>query len=372
MPAIAAREREWRRAWIAPTIGRLRAHPEGAGRIGMVHHGSRGIVLCAFCATAGALTPAAAHHSRALFDTTVEVLVEGTVADVVWKNPHTYLTLEVARPDGRVVVQEVEVGPLSTLQPLGLTQQSLIRGERVTVRANPNRRGLGHIVVGLDVTKSNGEIYPLHVFGRARAAPSSPAATLSGNWVPTTESWLGMVQGARNWPLTERGRQGVADTVGQQASQSRCEAWPAPLLMGLPMMRTIDVRDDTVKLRFDWMNGERTVQMNAAGHPAGLAPSAQGHSIGRWEGATLMIDTVGFAPHREGAGFGVPSGEGKHLVERLSLNGDRSALTYEFTITDPLSLTAPVSYRAQWLHRPDLQPAGQPCDPEIATRFLRD
>jgi hypothetical protein len=331
------------------------------------------ITVCAVCAALGASTYAFAHHSRALFDTTAEVQITGTVADISWRSPHTYLTLDVTQPDGKIVRQEVEAGPLSTLRPLGLTEQALIAGERVTVRANPNRRGPGHVVVGLDVTKSDGKIFPLHVFGRPAPAPAAArAGTLGGQWVPATSGLQGLVQGARNWPLTDVGREGVADTASQQASQARCEPWPAPLLMALPMLRTIDIGDDIVRLRFDWMSAERTVHLSVAEHPAGLKPSLQGHSIGRWDGDALVIDTVGFEAHREGAGFGVPGSEGKHLVERLALSQDRSRLTYQFTVEDTLSLTEPVSHSMEWIYRPDLQPTAQPCDAEVATRFLRE
>jgi hypothetical protein len=303
----------------------------------------------------------------------VEVQIVGTVADVSWRNPHTYLTLDVAGSDGNVVRQEVEVGPLSTLRPLGLTEQELTRGERVTVRANPNRRGPGFTVVGLDVTKSDGRVFPLHVSGRPAPAPvAATADSLAGRWVPATSGLLGLVQQVGTWPLTEVGREGVADTASQQASQARCEPWPAPLLMALPMLRTIDIAEDVVTLRFDWMSAERTVYLAPAEHPASLRSSLQGHSIGRWESGALVIDTVGFEAHREGAGFGVPGGEGKHLVERLSLNEDRSRLTYQFTIDDTLSLSAPVTYSMEWIHRPDLQPTAQSCDPTTATRFLRE
>jgi hypothetical protein len=142
--------------------------------------------------------------------------------------------------------------------------------------------------------------------------------------------------------------------------------------MALPMMRTVDVGADTITLRFDWMNGLRTVHLNLKSHPADIAPSLQGHSIGRWDGASLVIDTVAFTAHREGAGFGIPSGASKHLIERLTLDADRVTLTYEFTVEDPLSLTEPVTRSLQWTYRPDLEPTGQQCDAEIATRFLRD
>ena len=317
--------------------------------------------------------PASAHHSRAAFDTTVEVTIEGVVKDVLWANPHVYLTLEIEGPAGRPVAQEIEVGPLSTLRPLGLSPEVLAAGERVTVRANPNRAGPGHSVVGLDVTTTDGTTYPLHVFGRARPAPvARKANSLAGSWVPQTSGLQALVSDAPTWPLTDVGRRGVEDVATAQASRAECSPWPAPLLMALPMLRTIDVAADAVTLRFDWMNGLRTVHMNLSEHPLGIEPSPQGHSIGRWEGATLVIDTVAFTPHRDGAGFGIPSGTNKRLTERLTLGADSGTLTYEFTVEDRLSLTAPVSRNMQWTYRPDLEPTGQQCDAEIATRFLRE
>jgi hypothetical protein len=333
-------------------------------------HGTRAALAIAACTI---VSPTSAHHSRAAFDTSVEVTIEGVVKNVVWANPHVYMTLEVAGSSGQPVTQEVEVGPLSTLRPLGLTQEVLAKGDRVTVRANPNRAGPGHTVVGLDVTTSNGKVYPLHVFGRAPPAPSTQKAdNLAGRWVPLTTGLQGLVQSAATWPLTDVGRRGIADVKSQQASQSECSPWPAPLLMALPMMRTIEVSPDTVTLRFDWMNGLRIVHLNINEHPAGVVPSPQGHSIGQWVGKSLVIDTVAFTPHREGAGFGIPSGASKHLIERLTLDADGTTLTYEFTVEDPLSLTEPVTRSLRWAYRPDLEPTNQQCDAEIATRFLRD
>jgi uncharacterized protein DUF6152 len=333
-------------------------------------HGSRAALAVAACII---VSPTYAHHSRAAFDTSVEVTIEGVVKNVVWANPHVYMTLEVAGSSGQPMTQEVEVGPLSTLRPLGLTQDVLANGDRVTVRANPNRAGPGHTVVGLDVTTSNGKVYPLHVFGRAQPAPAAQKATgLAGRWVPLTTGLQGLVQAAPTWPLTDVGRRGVADVKSQQASQSECSPWPAPLVMALPMMRTIDVTSNTLTMRFDWMNALRTVHLNLTEHPAGVAPSPQGHSIGRWVGESLVIDTVAFTPHREGTGFGIPSGASKHLIERLTLDADGTTLTYEFTVEDPLSLTEPVTRTLKWAYRPDLEPTNQQCDAEIATRFLRD
>jgi serine protease Do len=78
--------------------------------------------------------PLLAHHSPAAFDQTKEVRLEGTVTRFAYKNPHTYLTIDVVGADGRVVAQEIEAGPISTMQPLGMTRDSLKIGDRVTVR----------------------------------------------------------------------------------------------------------------------------------------------------------------------------------------------------------------------------------------------
>ena len=332
------------------------------------------LALATLVTILGAWTsPAIAHHSRAAFDTSVEVVIEGTVTQIAWKNPHTYLTLAVEGANGQRVLQEVEVGPPATLRPLGLSEEVLAPGDRVAVRANPSRKGPGHTVVGLDVTKSDGAVVPLHVFGRSRPTPVTAAASsLAGSWVPLPAGLNGLVQGARGWPLTDAGRLAIDDIASQQKSQGDCTPWPAPLLMALPMLRTLEISADTVTMRFDWMNARRVVHLDVVAHPENVEPSLHGHSIGRWESETLVVDTIGFAPDREGAGFGVPSGPNKHLSERFSLSDDRQRLVYEFTVDDPLSLTQPVTYSLEWLHRPDLQPSGLACDMAVATRFLTE
>ena len=61
-----------------------------------------------------------------------------------------------------------------------------------------------------------------------------------------------------------------------------------------------------------------------------------------------------FAPHRLGNGAGLPSGAGKHLVERFALNAE-GGLTYSFESRDPEYLKERVTGTAQWLYRPDVE-----------------
>ena len=142
--------------------------------------------------------------------------------------------------------------------------------------------------------------------------------------------------------------------------------------MMVHLLRTIEITDDAVRIHIDWPDVVRTVRLDLAEHPAGLEPTLLGHSIGRWEGEALVIDTVGFTAHRQGIGWGIPSSERKHMVERLSLTADRRQLRYELTLEDPEYLSAPVSYATLWDHRPDLEPSTEPCDPAVARRFLEE
>jgi hypothetical protein len=67
----------------------------------------------------------------------------------------------------------------------------------------------------------------------------------------------------------------------------------------------------------------RTIHMDAE-HPADVQPSLHGHSIGRWEGEKLVIDTIAYEPSPSGIGMNVPSSPAKHTVERLTLTADRT------------------------------------------------
>jgi hypothetical protein len=113
----------------------------------------------------------------------------------------------------------------------------------------------------------------------------------------------------------------------------------------------------------------RRIYTDGRPHPPDLEPSWMGHSIGRWEGDVLVVETIGTNGRTRGMnGVGsnaqvssddakprLPVSDQLHLVERLRLVADGEVLEDEMTITDPKAYTAPIVVKHYWQRRPDIE-----------------
>jgi hypothetical protein len=88
----------------------------------------------------------------------------------------------------------------------------------------------------------------------------------------------------------------------------------------------------------------RTVYMDGRTHPQHLVPSYYGHSIGWWDGDTLVIDTTGYNESFWLDRMGVPHTETLHTLERVT-RADARTIQYELTVDDPAAYTAAWSAR---------------------------
>jgi hypothetical protein len=97
----------------------------------------------------------------------------------------------------------------------------------------------------------------------------------------------------------------------------------------------------------------RVVYMDGRGHPSDLIPTWLGHSIGRWQGDTLVIDTVGFNDKFWFDRRGTPHTEQLHTIERYT-RPNWGTLVNEVTLEDPGALSHPVNLTfTSRLLRPD-------------------
>ncbi len=318
-----------------------------------------------------------AHHSRAFYDMTKEVVIEGTVAKLEWMNPHVSLTVRTNGTDGAAFLQDIEVMSVSEARAMGLRPDAIAEGAHVVVRAHPGRSGPGAKAVGIDVRTSDGTRLPLNTDAGFAVTPSGvvEASGIAGRWAPPVADFQAVFPAMFSWPFTEAARANVTAVLAQPTANAAlgiCADYPPPVLSVFPDLRSIEIGDTTVVMRFEaqGQNEVRLVHLDQTHHPAGVAPSLLGHSIGRWEGKTLVIDTVAFVSHPVGVTLGVVSGPNKHLVERLTLAEDRRHLHYAVTLEDPSALTAPASLNSLWEYRPDLEPTGVACNPGAARRAL--
>jgi len=150
---------------------------------------------------------------------------------------------------------------------------------------------------------------------------------------------------------------------------TECVPYAAPRIMVYPVHTQIEVLEDRVLINVDWMNVERVVYTDGRGHPANGERTIQGHSIGAWDGDTLVVDTTLFS--EESVLFGLPSSPSRRIEERLMPGEDGKTLTYSFRLEDAEFLTEPLVGTAVSDFRPDLEVTNGECDLEAAQRFLR-
>jgi hypothetical protein len=101
------------------------------------------------------------------------------------------------------------------------------------------------------------------------------------------------------------------------------------------------------------IQSHRWIFLDGRDHPKDLAPTWYGHSIGKWDGDTLVVDRVGFNEATWIAPQGLPHTDMLHLVERFR-RADLGHLEVELTFDDPGAYTRPwkrkVAYELQPNH----------------------
>jgi len=116
---------------------------------------------------------ATAHHSTAEFDYTKQITIEGTVKEVQWTNPHSYIQLLVDDADGRKVEWSVEIGSPSLNINLGWRKNSVKAGDVVTMLLSPARNGEPYGTLRVLTFEDGRQLEG--VAARVRALPPPPA-----------------------------------------------------------------------------------------------------------------------------------------------------------------------------------------------------
>jgi hypothetical protein len=128
-----------------------------------------------------------------------------------------------------------------------------------------------------------------------------------------------------------------ADGPEDRSLAERCLSFNAgpPMLPG-PYNNFVQILQfgDHVVIANEMIHDARVVPLDGRPHRASSIRTWQGDSVGRWEGATLVVDTTNFTDKSNFRG----ASDRLHLVERFT-RADAGTLLYEFTVDDAASFT---------------------------------
>ncbi len=327
--------------------------------------------------------PLSGHHSDAALEMDRVVTFQGTVTEFFWRNPHSYFAVETTDEDGEQIEWEVQMGSSITISRRGWTRDSLWVGDQVTVGLHPARDGRPYGLLD-SVEKEGGIPVPAPAASGQSAQTPASTTTLEGRWIvdraslgPDYPGGLDQLM-SRELNLTEQGRIAAA-AYSQNSSENpelACMTKPTP--GGLiytdiyPMEITFNEGEETITIRVQYFDQERTVYMDGREHPDMSERTHEGHSIGRWEGDVLVVDTANFADNRSPYQNGIPSGAGKHVVERYELGEDGTRMTLEFVLEDPQFIVGTMTHTRDLLYSPHLDMSPFNCDLESTRRYLPD
>jgi hypothetical protein len=127
---------------------------------------------------------------------------------------------------------------------------------------------------------------------------------------------------------------------------------PREMLQPFPW-EIVQARDRLIMI-FEYQSLVRQIFTDGRGHPKDLEPTYMGNAIGRFEGDTLIVDTIGFNDKTWLDPMGLPHSEAMHVVEHIR-RVDHDTLVDEYTIDDPKAYTKTWTAQKTFKLKPDWQ-----------------
>lgn len=215
------------------------------------------------------------------------------------------------------------------------------------------------LVVALALTLSSPVLTSCTVTPSASAtATQSGPPDISGTWGPRFVQSL-----SENPPLLPEALARFKATRGEDDPINRCEPPGIPRLVNLAFPFEILQTAAVVYFLFEYDQHVRRVFIGGK-HPENLDPTWLGHSVGHWEGRTLVVDTIGFHDTMWLDMRGHPHSDALHVIERYTLSADANSLQHEVTIDDPKMYSKPwQTVTKSHARRPDLKIQEFICEP---------
>ena len=304
--------------------------------------------------------PVAAHHAASgIYDRDTIGEIDGELTAVIWRNPHVRLDVTRVGEDGQDETWQVEFGSVNTVERLGVARDVVKVGDRVRVSGIMGRDGR-KAMFAVSITLANGEEVPLQANVKRRYGLTEEALRSARNvapelrtdifrvWLPSERPDTGA--GTTQYPLTDMGRAAKAVWDPAQDPALRCIPPGMPTAMDNPYPIEFLSRGDTITVLLEEWDGIRTILMNGAEAREPVQPR-MGHSVGRWDGKTLVVETTDI-DWRYIDDLGTPQSEDVVIIERFTLSPDGTNLTWDARIVDPVHFTESVVQEGVWVWVP--------------------
>ena len=354
-----------------------------------------------------AATPLTAQRPlSATYDPSRHVTLKGAVTRIDWVNPRAFIFINVTDA-GALSNWAVEIGNPLDLERDGWKSTTLRIGDVVTVEGlvavGQAKQALANSVVLARTGKKVFEPAKPHASAGRQPAPRwpdgrvrlGPAPGKKGYWGAASASALveaGSAPIAMNKDgllanLSDAGRvapfQPWARALYEYRQRRLLEDDPAArclptggprLFHTAPGFQFVEQRE-LGRILVMAAGGDRNWRViytdgRAQGQPDEVVRSYYGNSVGRWEGDTLVVDSIGFNERFWFTSGGLPHTEALHLTERFS-RPELNTLKYEVTVDDPHAYTR--SWRGGWTVEwvPDEEIQEYFCEENAESTFLR-
>lgn len=333
-------------------------------------------LVTALCAVVASGTAQAHHGVTAHFDLNTPLVLEGTVAQLQLRNPHSTLQLDVVGADGNAQRWHCEMHGSTILRRLGVTAELLAPGTPIRIEGFPHRRDARGCYFDVGLLDDGSRIELGFLTGEQVAKPGADAdaGNIFGSWI--RKDFASVAQTVRRnfeVPLTPAGLAAHAayDPITQDPTR-QCSPVSQIRVWGMATQPTaISRAGGDILIRHEWMDVRRPIDLPPYA-PQPSEPAVLGHSRAVWEGSTLVITSTGFTTGvlnqfvenfagRESTG--VLHSDQLTLTERLSVDPATDDLVLEWTVDDPLYFTETFS-GSQRLVRSDLEIQPYNCVPD--------
>jgi hypothetical protein len=188
----------------------------------------------------------------------------------------------------------------------------------------------------------------------ASYAPSDPSGMKGEN--PPMTPW-----GDAQFQLTKPAQGIRASNHSNDTTTFQCMPPGFPRIYMEPHPMQIFQVPGRVVMLFEFDHFFRTIYTDGRDHPKDLDPTWMGNAVGHWEGATLVVDTVGFNDKTWIDRAGHPHSDQLHLIERIR-RIDHETLQDDITIDDPKAYIKPWTTRKMFKLRADWELLEDVCE----------